>query len=100
MREVPGSTPGRAQLFFHGHCKEPKTQTVISKTLHRKQETEYHEPHKKWDELRCSGRVISSCSTSSTHRITLIKTSVLGGGSEEEIGVMTIRQTEHIRGKL
>ena len=55
---------------------------------------------KKWDELRCSGREISSCSTSSTHRITLIKTSVLGGGSGEEIGVMTIRQTEHIRGKL
>jgi hypothetical protein len=50
--------------------------------------------------LNGSGRVISSCSTSSTHRITLIKTSVLGGGSEEEIGVMTIRQTEHIRGKL
>ena len=39
-------------------------------TLHRKLKIEQHEPHKNRGELMCSGRVINSCSTGCTHRIT------------------------------
>jgi len=45
-------------------CNRKRTirvQTVICKILHRKLK---HEPHKNRDELRCSGRVGSSCSIS------------------------------------
>ena len=33
---------------------------------------------KTWDDLRCYGRVISSCSTSGTHRVTLVTNPVIG----------------------
>jgi hypothetical protein len=34
---------------------------MIYKTLHRKLTIDHHEPHKKWVELRCSGRVRRVC---------------------------------------
>ena len=44
----------------------------IYKTLHRKLKIEQHEPHiKNGRKSRCSGRWCSSCSTSSTHRVTV-----------------------------
>jgi hypothetical protein len=53
--------------------KKTKGQTTIYKTLHRKINIEQHEPHQKsGGELRCSGRVNSSCSTNGTRRVTLV----------------------------
>jgi hypothetical protein len=46
-----------------------KRPTVIYKTLHRKLRIEQHKSH---CELRCSGRVSSSCSTSDTCHVTVI----------------------------
>ena len=64
--------------------KRTKEQTTIYKTLHRKQKIEqYKNPTKNTGgggggggvggELRCSRMVSSSCSTSATHRITVVK---------------------------
>jgi len=64
-------------------------------TLHKKQKIERHKHTlKTGGVLRCSGRVISSCSNSSTQRVTLATNRVL---SQDRIVVMT---TESIRGHL
>ena len=52
--------------------KGTKGQATIYKTLHRKQKIEQHEPSKTRDELMCSGRAGSSCSTRGSHVITIV----------------------------
>ena len=48
-----------------------KGQTTIYKTLHSKLNVEQQEYTNNWGELRCSGSVSCSCSTSGTCRVTL-----------------------------
>ena len=48
------------------------------------------------DELKCSGRVSSSCSTSTIHRVNLVTNPVM---NEERTG-KCLRQVEHIHGDL
>ena len=50
----------------------------FEKILHRILNAEQHEPHYKKCELRCSARVGSSCTTSSTHHATLVTSPVIG----------------------
>jgi len=50
-----------------------KGQTMIYKTKHRKLKIELHESHRNTGgELRCFGRISSSCSTHGTCRVTLV----------------------------
>ena len=49
--------------------KRTKIQTMILRTPHRKLKIEQH---KTGSELRCSGRVSSSCSNCGTPRVTLV----------------------------
>jgi hypothetical protein len=51
---------------------------------------------KTWGEPRCSESVNSSCATSGTQRVTLVRNPVI---SHERIG-KCLRQQEHIRGHL
>jgi hypothetical protein len=52
--------------------KMTKEQTMIYKTLHRKQKIEQQRnPLKPEGELRCSGRVGRSCFTLNTRRVTI-----------------------------
>jgi hypothetical protein len=56
--------------------KKTEVQTMIYKTLHRKQKILQHEPtHKNGGGggLTCPRRVFSSCSTSGTRRVTLVE---------------------------
>jgi hypothetical protein len=46
--------------------KETKRQTMICKTLHRRQKIEQHA-----NELKCSGKGSSYCSTGDTHHVNL-----------------------------
>jgi len=46
-------------------------ETTFYKALHRKLKIE-QQPTKNWDELRFSGRVSSSCSTSGSSHVTLV----------------------------
>jgi len=48
-----------------------KGQTTIYKTLHRKRRSSNTNPTKNGDELRCSGRVSSSCFTRDTRSVTV-----------------------------
>jgi hypothetical protein len=58
--------------------KETKEQTTIYKRSHRILKIEQHEPHQKIrSELRCSGRVISSCSTFDTRSVTFVTNLVI-----------------------
>jgi hypothetical protein len=52
----------------NGWKKNEKGQTTIYKSLHRKLRIEQHEHNKK--KLRYPGRISTSCSTCSTHRVT------------------------------
>ena len=55
--------------------KWTKEQTVVYKTLHRKQEIEEHEPYlKTGGELWCPGQVGRSCITCGSRRDTLVTT--------------------------
>jgi hypothetical protein len=58
--------------------KERIDKQRFEKILHRILNTEQHEPHYTRSELRCSTRVGSSCTTSSTHHVTLAKSLVMG----------------------
>jgi hypothetical protein len=79
--------------------KRRKGQTMLYKTLlHRKLKIVQHEQHKTDDELRCSGRVSTSCSTSGSRRVYLATNPVIS--HEWEKNRMWLRQTDHIRGHL
>ena len=54
--------------------KKYKRKTMIYKTSHKRSGNT--NPTKNWGELRCSGRVSSLCSTSGTHRVTLVNNSM------------------------
>jgi hypothetical protein len=61
-----------------------KRKTMIYKTKHRKLKILSNtNPTKTGDELRCSGRIGSSCSTSGTRRITLVNTLRRERGNED-----------------
>ena len=57
--------------------KTTNGQTMIYKTLNRKQKIEKHELTKSQWLTQCSGRIGSSCSTSGTRRVTLVTKSVI-----------------------
>ena len=57
--------------------KYKKRQTISYKTKYRKLKIEQHEPTKTGDELRCFGRVISSCSICDAHCVTLVTNPVI-----------------------
>jgi len=71
----------------NGQRKMTKGQTTVYKTLHRKLKIEQREPIKYRGELRCSGRISSSCSTSDTCRVTLVKNPVISleCGNDREV---------------
>ena len=56
----------------NGQKKRTKGQTMIYKTLHRNLNSSNANTHKNRGELRCSGRVGSTCSTSDTRRVNLV----------------------------
>ena len=73
--------------------KRRKGQRMIYKTLHRKIKIEQHEHEPDWNrgELRCSGRVSSSCSTSSTLCVTVVTNPVINHewGQDDRIVITT-----------
>ena len=80
--------------------KKTKEPIVIYKTLHRKLQIEQHKHHLKPRMNSCyvSGRVSRSCSTSGTHRVTLVTNSVISHEWGNDRIVITI--TEHNQGQL
>ena len=63
----------------NGQKKRTKGQTMIYKTLHRNLNSSNANTHKNRGELRCSGRVGSSCSTSGTRGVPLVANPVSVG---------------------
>jgi len=60
------------------HNGKRKRTKIIYETLHIKLKIEKYKRHlKTGGEIRCSGRVSSSCSTSGTHRFTLVTNPVI-----------------------
>ena len=77
-----------------------KGQTMIHKTLHIKPKIDRvrRTPLKAGCKLRCSGRLISSCSTSGTRRVTLVTTR-WWAMNEERTG-KSLPQVEYIQSQL
>ena len=75
-----------------------KGQTTIYKHAHQAKDRVTLTPLIPVGELRCSGRVSSSCSTSGTRRVNLVTNPVISHecGKNRE----GLRQVEHIRGHL
>ena len=65
----------KGQTITMAERKRTEVQTMIYKTLHRKQKILQLEPTQKMGGggLTCPRRVFSSCSTSSTRRVTLVE---------------------------
>ena len=61
----------------NGQKKKYKRTNNDLQNIHIKLKIEYHEPNKNRSELRCSGRVGSSCSTSGTRRVNLVTNPVI-----------------------
>jgi len=57
--------------------KRTKRQTTIHKALLIKLKSSNTNPTKKGSELKCSGRLSSSCPTSGTRRVTLVTKPVI-----------------------
>jgi hypothetical protein len=56
--------------------KRTKGQTTIYNHAYKTKDRVTRTPLKTWGELRCSGRVSSSCSTTDTRRVNLVTNSV------------------------
>jgi hypothetical protein len=69
-----------------------------SKHTHKTKDRVTRTPLKTRDEIRCSGKVSSSCSTSDTRRVNLVTDPVISY-ERGKIG-KCLRQVEHIRGQL
>jgi hypothetical protein len=72
--------------------KSRKEQTTIYKTYTYTKDRVTCTPLKTWSELRCSGRVHTSCSTRCTRRVTLVKIPLIS----HEWGKDRLRRVEHI----
>ena len=72
--------------------------TIIHKTLHRKLNIEQKtNPTKDRGELMCTGRKSSFCSTGGTRLVTLDINKVIRYERETGVGILWLRQNEHIR---
>ena len=64
---------------YNGQQKYDKQKTNNNlQTQHRKLKIEEHELYKTQDELRCCGKVNSSCFTSGTSRVTIVVNPMIG----------------------
>ena len=72
-----------------------KNKQRSTKHTHKTKDRVIRIPLKTEDELRCSGKVSISCSTSGTRRVSLVTSPV----NEERTG-KCLRQLEHILGHL
>ena len=77
------STKGQTTIYKH----TPKTKDRVTRTS-----------LKTGGELRCSGKVDSSCSTSDTQRVNLVTNPVIS--HKRGMTGRCLRQVEHIRGHL
>jgi hypothetical protein len=69
--------------------KSTKGQTAIYKNTHKTKYGVTPTPLKTGDELRCSGRVGSFCSTSGTRRVNLVTNPVISQEWEKDIFLNT-----------
>ena len=71
-----------------------KEQKMIYETLHIKLKIKKYKRHlKTGGEIRCSGRVSSSCSTSGTHHVTLVTNPVISPLSGKDQKMFTTNGT-------
>ena len=77
--------------------KVQKDKQRSTKHAHKTNDRDTRTPLQTGGELRCSGRVSSSCSTSGTGRVNLVTNPVLVNA--ERTG-KCLRHVEHIRGHL
>jgi hypothetical protein len=78
--------------------KVQKDKQLSTKHIYKTKDRVTRNPLKTGGELRCSGRVSSSCSTSDTRRVNLVPNPVIC--MNEESNRKCLRQVEHIRGHL
>ena len=78
--------------------KFKRTNNDLQNITHTTKDRETRTPQKTGIELRCSGRVSSSCSTNGTHRVTLVTNAMI----IHEYGRTgkCLQQVEHICGHL
>ena len=69
--------------------KYKEGQTMIETILHEKLQIEQHDSnYKPGSELKWSGRVLSSCSTSGTNRVTLVRNPVISRERGKKHGIV------------
>ena len=76
--------------------KVPKDKQRSTKHTHRTKDRATRTPLKTGDELRCSGRVSSSCSTSGTRRVYLIIDTVISHDWGKDREVLTTSGTYYV----
>jgi hypothetical protein len=76
--------------------KVPKDKQRSTKHTHRTKDRATRTPLKTGDELRCSGRVSSSCSTSGTRRVYLIIDTVISHEWGKDREVLTTSGTYYV----
>ena len=64
-------------FFYKKSLKTQKDKQRSTKHTHKTKDRVKRTPLKPWGELRCSGRVSSSCSTSDICRVNLVTNSVI-----------------------
>jgi hypothetical protein len=84
----------KKNLQHNGQKKKCKSTNDDMQNIHIKTKNRVtRKPLKNGNELRCSGRVNSSCSTSGTRRVNVVKNPVLSHECEKDREVLTTRGT-------